>query len=46
MEPEELLIDEIEALWAAIAERDDWAPFERKLTRIATARKAWGLALD
>ena len=29
-EPEELLYDEIEALWAAIADRDDWGPFERQ----------------
>jgi protein adenylyltransferase len=40
-EPEELLYDEIEQLWAAIAERDDWAPFEAKLARIETARLAW-----
>jgi len=42
-EPEELLYDQIEALWAAIAERDDWSPFEGKLARIETARQAWGL---
>ena len=39
-EPEELLYDEIEALWAAIDERDDWAPFNAKLERIATMRQA------
>jgi uncharacterized protein YdiU (UPF0061 family) len=27
-------IDEVEAIWAAIAERDDWAPFEAKLAAI------------
>jgi uncharacterized protein YdiU (UPF0061 family) len=43
-EPEELLIDEIEGLWAAIADRDDWGPFESKLQRIGAAREAWGLA--
>jgi len=43
-EPEELLYDEIEALWAAIAERDDWAPFAAKLARIEAARQGWGLA--
>ncbi len=43
-EPEELLYDEIEQLWAAIAERDDWGPFERKLARIEAARQAWGYA--
>ena len=42
-EPEELLYDEIEALWAAIAERDDWAPFEAKLARIEAARQGWAL---
>jgi uncharacterized protein YdiU (UPF0061 family) len=42
-EPEELLYDEIEAIWAAIAERDDWAPFEAKLAAIEAARLAWGL---
>ena len=33
-EPEEMLIEEVEAIWAAIAERDDWAPFEAKLARL------------
>ncbi|HYF22413.1 MAG TPA: YdiU family protein [Caulobacteraceae bacterium] len=42
-EPEELLYDEIEAIWAAIAERDDWAPFQAKLARIDEAREAWSL---
>ena len=43
-EPEELLIDEIEALWASIADADDWSPFREKLARIETARLAWGLS--
>ena len=43
-EPQELLYDEIEAIWAAIAERDDWAPFEDKLARIEDARQGWGLS--
>lgn len=42
-EPEELLYDEIERIWAAVAERDDWAPFEDKLARIEAARAAWDL---
>ncbi|WP_299543205.1 protein adenylyltransferase SelO [Phenylobacterium sp.] len=42
-EPEELLVGEIEALWAAIAEADDWSPFEAKLGGIEAARLAWGL---
>jgi uncharacterized protein YdiU (UPF0061 family) len=43
-EPEELLYDEIETLWAAIAERDDWSVFEAKLASIEKARRAWGFA--
>jgi uncharacterized protein YdiU (UPF0061 family) len=43
-EPEELLYDEIETLWAAIAERDDWSLFDAKLARIEAARQAWGLS--
>jgi len=27
-------IDEVEAIWSAIAERDDWRPFEEKITSI------------
>lgn len=33
-EPETLLIEEVEALWAPIADNDDWAPFNRKIDRI------------
>ena len=43
-EPEELLYDQIEALWAAIADHDDWRPFERKVERIGAAREAWALS--
>jgi len=43
-EPEELLIDEIEALWASIADADDWSPFYAKLAAIEAARLAWGLS--
>ena len=42
-EPEELLIDEIEAIWAAIAERDDWSAFHAKLAAIETTRAAYAL---
>jgi uncharacterized protein YdiU (UPF0061 family) len=42
-EPEELLYAEIEALWAPIAEADDWSAFHAKLAGIETARRAWGL---
>ena len=43
-EPEELLYDEIEAIWAPIAEADDWSRFHDKLARIEAARAAWGFA--
>jgi len=43
-EPCELLYDEIEAIWARIAEADDWSAFEGKLGRIEGAREAWGLS--
>jgi uncharacterized protein YdiU (UPF0061 family) len=39
-DPCSLLYDEIETIWAAIAERDDWAPFDAKLQAIAELRSA------
>jgi len=39
-EPCAMLIDEVEAIWSAIAERDDWSPFQAKLARIAQMRAA------
>lgn len=39
-EPEEMLIDEVEAIWAAIAADDDWAPFRAKLARVDAVRRA------
>ena len=33
-------IDEVEAIWAAIAERDDWRPFEEKVTAVRRMGKA------
>ena len=38
-----LLYDDIEALWAAIAERDDWSAFEAKLAEIERVREAYGV---
>jgi uncharacterized protein YdiU (UPF0061 family) len=35
-------IDEVEAIWMAIAERDDWRPFEEKITAI----RRMGEAMD
>ena len=37
-----LLIDEIESIWAAIAERDDWGPFDAKIHRIRAMGKRGG----
>ncbi|MBX9575462.1 MAG: YdiU family protein [Caulobacteraceae bacterium] len=33
-EPEEMLIDEVESIWAAIDRDDDWGPFEAKIARL------------
>jgi len=41
-EPEELLYDEIEAIWSAIADEDDWRPFTAKIAAIRTAGQGWG----
>ncbi|MCA0368559.1 MAG: YdiU family protein [Proteobacteria bacterium] len=41
-EPEEMLLDEVEAIWAAIASNDDWAPLNAKLARLEATRTAWG----
>jgi uncharacterized protein YdiU (UPF0061 family) len=45
-EPETLLYDQIEALWAPIAEADDWSLFASKLEAIETARRAYRLEGD
>ncbi len=42
-EPEELLIDAVEAIWAGIAEADDWSGFEAKVAAVREAGEAWGL---
>ncbi len=42
-EPEELLYDQIEAIWKPIVDADDWSGFHDKLTRVETAREAWAL---
>ncbi|GAA4006605.1 protein adenylyltransferase SelO family protein [Sphingomonas humi] len=41
-EPCSMLIDEVEAIWSAIAERDDWAPFEAKVAAIRRMGEAMG----
>ncbi len=42
--PVSLVIEAVEALWAPIAERDDWAPFEAKLAEIETLKQALGMS--
>ncbi len=44
-DPETLLIGEIEALWADIAERDDWSAFDAKLEAIEVWRQALNLSV-
>ena len=41
-EPEEMLIDEVEAIWAAIAERDDWEPLYTKIAALRRMGDALG----
>jgi len=40
--PQELIYEEIEAIWAAIADHDDWSAFNAKLAAIGVAREGWG----
>ncbi|MGH6955330.1 MAG: protein adenylyltransferase SelO [Caulobacteraceae bacterium] len=44
-EPEELLYDQIEALWTDIAAHDDWTAFNAKLGAIEAARVGWDLGV-
>jgi hypothetical protein len=37
-----MLIDEVEAIWAPIAEHDDWSKFHAKLTEIELMTEAYG----
>ncbi|WP_421988988.1 protein adenylyltransferase SelO family protein [Roseococcus sp.] len=41
-----LLIEEVEALWAPIAERDDWQPLHDKLAAIEVMRQAYAGLTD
>ena len=43
-DPQEMLIEEVETLWSAIATGDDWTAFETKLARIEDARQAWSFS--
>jgi len=38
-----MLIDEVEGLWAPIADSDDWSAFHAKLSDIALMREAYGI---
>ena len=40
--PRSMLIEEMEAIWAPIAERDDWTLFEQTLREIDEMREAYG----
>lgn len=40
--PETMLIDEVEAIWAAIAERDDWQPLSDKIASVRAMGDAHG----
>ncbi|MXO57417.1 protein adenylyltransferase SelO family protein [Pontixanthobacter gangjinensis] len=40
--PQSMLIDEVETLWSAIDERDDWRPLEDKIRAIREAGDAHG----
>ena len=42
-EPEEMLYDEVEALWAKIADGDDWSAFEAKVAAVRQAGEAMAL---
>jgi len=40
--PQSMLIDEVEAIWAAIAERDDWQPLNDKVAALRWMGEALG----
>jgi uncharacterized protein YdiU (UPF0061 family) len=42
--PQSMLIDEVEAIWAAIAERDDWQPLYAKVAALRRMGEAHGPA--
>lgn len=41
--PRTMLIDEVEAIWAPIAENDDWTLFNQTLEDIGVMREAYGI---
>lgn len=44
--PQSMLIDEVETIWSAIDERDDWQPLNEKVAAIRRMGDAHGLAPD
>ena len=40
--PQAMLIDHVEAIWSAIAERDDWQPLDQKIAAIRRMGDALG----
>ena len=42
--PRTMLIDQVEAIWAPIAESDDWSLFQATLKEIGEMREAYGVA--
>ena len=38
-----MLIDDVEAIWAPIAERDDWSLLQSTLAEIGQMREAYGI---
>ena len=40
--PHSMLIDEVEAIWSAIADRDDWQPLRDKIATVRAMGKALG----
>ncbi|WP_108398458.1 protein adenylyltransferase SelO [Devosia submarina] len=43
--PRTMLIEEVEAIWAPIAESDDWSLFHQTLGEIAQMRQAYGIVV-
>ncbi|MCY1562986.1 hypothetical protein D9M68_1004560 [compost metagenome] len=43
LRPRTMLIEEMEAIWAPIAESDDWSLFQSTLSEIAEMRQAYGI---
>jgi uncharacterized protein YdiU (UPF0061 family) len=44
-EPRTMLIEQVEAIWAPIAENDDWSLFHQTLGEIAQMREAYGVVV-